>query len=39
MKHEINSSIDIEGIRTVFVLYFYYERYFKYEKTQTKASK
>ena len=33
------SSIDIEGIRAVFVLYFFYERYFKYKKIQTKASK
>ena len=30
------SSIDIEGIRTVFVLCFFYERYFKCKK-QTKA--
>ena len=28
-------SIDIEGIRTVF--FFFYVRYFKYKKTQTKA--
>ena len=33
------SSIDTKGIRTVFVFYFFYERYFKYKKTQTKASK
>ena len=34
------SSVDIEGIRTVFVLYiFFYERFFKFKKTQTKASK
>ena len=33
------SSIDIQGTRTVFVLYFFYERYFKYKKTQTKAFK
>ena len=30
------SSIDIEGIRTVFVLYFFYERYFKYKKHKQK---
>ena len=31
-------SIDIEGIRTVFVLYIYifYERYFKYKKHKQK---
>ena len=34
------SSVNIEGIRTVFVLYiFFYERFFKFKKTQTKASK
>ena len=31
------SSIDIEGIRTVFVLYiFFYERYFKCKKHKQK---
>ena len=28
----IVSSIDIESIRTVFVLFFFYERYFRYKK-------
>ena len=27
------SSIDLEGIRIVFVLYFFYERYFKCKNT------
>ena len=36
----IISSIDIEGIRIVFVLYiFFYERYFKYEKHKQKHFK
>ena len=30
------SSIDIEGISTLFVLYFFYERYFKYKKHKQK---
>ena len=31
------SSVDIEGIRTVFVLYiFFYERYFKYKRHKQK---
>ena len=33
-----NSSIDIEGIRTVFVLYFFYERYFKRKSTNKSTS-
>ena len=33
------SSIDIEGIRTVFVLYFFFMKDILNVKTQTKASK
>ena len=33
------SSIDIEGIRTVFILYFFYERYFKCKKHKQKHFK
>ena len=32
------SSIDIEGIRTVFVLLFFYERYFKCKNTNKSTS-
>ena len=32
----IVSSIDIEGIRKVFVLFFFYERYFRYKKHKQK---
>ena len=37
LKSTNRSSIDIEGIRTVFVLYFFfYERYFKCKKHKQK---
>ena len=39
MSMTILSSTDIEGIRAVFALYFFYERYFKRKKHKQKHFK